>query len=410
VGGGYWEIMADADWDPTVQTEIATGVAGAGTSATSFEPAAPLGVNDWRGYSVEWTTGDAVGFLRHVQWNEATEVWPSANWEAGSAPAPGDSYRIFRTNGCRLAIPPGYSAAFNYQLAQSMAGSSIDWDPTQLEMRSGELPAGAVIWDGVALEGAQAFRLGAGFHCAYGVESLGASTSSFFVSPGCRLMCGYGAGYDLFGISGGLQKYQQRVGWGMSELDRGPQIGTNAEVYGCLVQRSAGANGHLNTIPNAGSVLYQWGGTPTRVLGGPPGFARGKWVLVMDAGMLGNAPAPRGNFGGSVAIQLDASRAMMDAQILLRACTFEGMGAPIRVEGNATMEVEGAACSIAPSGGQVLVVRRAGRFFLNGAPTNIGGGSSSWNIDGTGYDPAVTFGSAGTAVSGSQGSLVARSA
>lgn len=99
---GY--VAPDNDWviitgDDSF-TEIATGAAGAGTTATQLELAVAVAEDAYRHFTVEFTDGAAQGFRRTIRDNDATTLctYVQAMDDDGGAvvPLPGDTYRILQ--------------------------------------------------------------------------------------------------------------------------------------------------------------------------------------------------------------------------------------------------------------------------------------------------------------------------
>ena len=80
-------------------TEVATGVAGAGTTAQFCELAVATTEDAFRHFTLEYTSGAAVGYRRTIRDNSTTIVTTCHAFEnhtASVVPAPGDTYRILR--------------------------------------------------------------------------------------------------------------------------------------------------------------------------------------------------------------------------------------------------------------------------------------------------------------------------
>ena len=89
--------------------EVETNTAGAGTDSLNVELGAAVGVDAYRGYTVEFTDGAAAGYRRTIRSNTTTVVQVCSPFHGNAgvvAPAPGDTYRIIRPS-VILIIPPG---------------------------------------------------------------------------------------------------------------------------------------------------------------------------------------------------------------------------------------------------------------------------------------------------------------
>jgi len=71
---------------------VATVASAAGTTDAIVKSTAALGVNAYRGKTIEMVTGAAAGNRRTINYNTATDIVPSVLFDVGVAP--GDTYRI----------------------------------------------------------------------------------------------------------------------------------------------------------------------------------------------------------------------------------------------------------------------------------------------------------------------------
>lgn len=411
--GGYIEVLADEAWDAAVYTQIATGAAQAGTDATTVFHGQALTTNQWRGYTIEFTSGPAAGQRRTICWNTANELDPGI-WFTNGGPVAGDTYRVFDTGGA-LIVGEAAGSFSTYNLSQAMEGS-LPIDAAHYYQLPDGVLYGCVVWNGVAFSsngGSATPQFGRGNHLLYGTRGI--EQNCAHVSQGGKIWAGLGAGTTAFGVTAGLVAYRLFYGWGHSAADRGiTQVAVDSEFVGVIARRGGGQTGILSMQPDGGGLVWIIAGTLTRYLGSLQDKGR-IGVLRFSAGVFSgsDANAPRADFGASVFIDVLTIAPTGNIMFVLQNCVVDNMGAPIRMRGGTRMYLNGGGnCIIANAGGDVIDVSRGSEVFLHGSPANIGagGGASDWRVDGGAFDPLVSLASAGDVVTGAQTSKVVRAA
>lgn len=132
-------------------TEVATGVAGAATTALQLELDTPVAVDAFRHFTIEFTDGAAAGYRRTVRDNAAT-IAQYVCVTGGAVPAPGDSYRILRPS-ARIGIvrQEGSTVALVAAVGNRLDVVNAAWFSSDGVTRL--VPAEFGIWFGVDIEG-----------------------------------------------------------------------------------------------------------------------------------------------------------------------------------------------------------------------------------------------------------------
>lgn len=390
-------IFADEDWDSDVYTQIATGVADAGTGQLVVTVVGGgLAVDVWRNEVIEFTDGAAAGWRQDVRDNTADSVVPSAGWDMGKSvavPADGDSFRIFTADGCTLEAPAGGVAAGVYELAQPMLGGSVgDQDNN----------AGGVVFEGMRLASVDAVaswdQLGvSGFVHMFGVTTTGTlATVPMVVSAPGELRLGHmGSLIDATAPT----PYVRYAGWGL-----------RCEVRTCNPLAGARCDGFLNMEDLNGDIELSEGSW-WRVRGGrvgrvfdSPDFAT---VLFEASGpLILSTPDP------SVFYQSRNYSVMktlgLEARGIGGAFKFFGMGTRAKLGGAGFTLV-----SHATPGQPVVDVSGGAEVIVLASPEGIGESTpgvpvSDWLLDGVAIDAVALLLADGDSIAGVDGSMIRR--
>lgn len=398
LNNGFIAVMADEDWDPNVYNVIATGTAQAGSTYASLKHGKTLTTNEWRGYTLEFTSGANAGLRRTIAWNDSTDVDPG-EW-LFSNPAAGDTYRVFEATGCSITGDP---TAETYSLSKNMLGGHPIYPPDDYRLPKDVL-SGVIVWDGIVFEtNGSSPVLGAGDHILYGNRN---NNGIVFLSPFTRIWSGFGAGYFGFGFDSGISRYQLWWGWGHASVSNGGfNVVADSQFTGIITKRAT--SGYLQMNGNAPCFMWFTAGTLNRFAGFND-KGDGSFKMRMSNGPFNTSNPPRADFSGVFFIQIPTSS--KDVLLMFKSIRAENFNTPIIVRSGSRLVIEGSNTIKRSDSGTVIDCQRGGEILLNGSPAGIGagGGNTDWDVDGVSYDPLAALPSAGSVITGTQTSKIIR--
>lgn len=387
----WLEFKADDAWDPNVFTSVAAGTATAGTSGVTVAVlGGGLTVDVWRGKTIEFLDGAAVGQRRHVRDNTATNVIPS--YRFNPAPADGDTFRIFDTDGVVFRPPTGAAAGSPYPIALSQVSSmrteafGTVGDPINTEGQ------GAVVLQGILFNGAT----------DSGYNTLVTSDGSLFLY-GCQFgadlatipwwinstgLLGLGVGMSL-GTTSGLAAYRPLFGWGLNcGTRRSPRVGTGAYCGGYIEM------GDAIDIECAHNGNWQiFGGRLGRFIAFE-GYAE---VGLFEAGTSTQCLVTA---GGSAFWTQTVALPDITRPSILGAIEVRSVGDAIQCQGAHQLVIfPGVGFGLELTDGTppatLVSATLGGRIFVNGATGPYHNAGTDWNCEGA-FDPTAVLTGANT--------------
>lgn len=203
-GEGRVHFFADDVWDPGVFVDRVTGVAAAGTNSNVIKTTG-LTLNAQRGYTIEMTSGDAMGERRTIRNNTATDVVPSIAFGAveGAVPAPGDTFRIFEN---AVVIAPQGVGAFEVTQHSTFGDGYSDDVQSKYTLTGITFPSLGAVYRGGYVVGSSTQLYGVLFQDSLRIEyaKLRASDATHYVTTDAKL--GWGCtctGDFVYTIEGG---------------------------------------------------------------------------------------------------------------------------------------------------------------------------------------------------------------
>jgi hypothetical protein len=161
-------------------TLVATVASAAGTSQTAVVSAAALGVDAFRGRTIEIMSGPAAGDRRTIRNNSATTFFPT--WPFSAVVAPGNTYRVVTP---AVVIAPASTLGQSHVLVDGTGGQDLAFPP----------PRASIFFVNIAFDvsGAAPFvtlQCRNARMCLLGVEVRETASPLVIITPGCVVFSG----------------------------------------------------------------------------------------------------------------------------------------------------------------------------------------------------------------------------
>lgn len=388
-GLGALSLNELISWEAQSDRVLTTRAAGAGTTATSIVGA--FTANEYRGKSIRFTSGAAIGQTKTLRNNTTTALVPSCDFSP--APSDGDTYEIFETNVTWDMTAGGFA-----QMLVTGGGNPLGNNNV-----AGMIDQQGWLFKGIKFAGTATLGVRNSYVMLYGCEYDGI----FFTPVYARVALGCDMG-DLAAGPQALvpQRFGEAadawLGWGGHSFGGSFPGNFLGHAYTEAAGHVLDGGGQLTAL---GGELFIWGGSFSD--------APGTMVSVQRQTMASfnriRAAAP----DCTIAASSNDNGLVCDTRSYTRVRnttinTFSGTG--LWARGGSYVDIDDTVTGESATGTSLLCLEGARVELAAAAAFGRGGGATDWRVDATSFDPAVGLAAPNTAQVGAKGAVIEREA